>query len=98
MKTDFSVNNAIEKIALFCEFISNLTGRHGLDSYSGLLLLILRENPENAEFYFKYSSEPLNELLEKQLIINTENGYSLTSKGAILAKSISDYKFKYDNI
>lgn len=96
MSDKLSVNNSISNVALFCNYIASFTNRHGLDSFAGLLLLILRENPETAEFYFKYKTEPVNQLLEKQLITETENGYSFTSKGAIFAKSISDSKIKFE--
>ena len=72
-----------EKIPEFENVIAPIAKRSGLTASSALCLMAIYKFPQTKLF----CDGILNELCQKGLLESVNDGYSVTSKGAILAKS-----------
>ena len=85
-------NSFFENINNIEKFIEPIAKRSLLNSRSALILIIIADYPNKT---ITFDENSINELCQKGLIEYTEKGIKLTSKGSILAKSLSNALKKF---
>lgn len=88
---DFILNG----IPRFCEEATPVAKRCGISSLEALALIILAEHTDLISFYFPLIESSLKSLIVKGCVIFKDEKYSLTSKGAIIEKSLNSVKEKF---
>lgn len=82
----------IRGIPEFCEKVVPLAKRCGVNSLEALSLIILAEYPELVSFYSSLLEDSFVKLTQKGCVLADGEKFTLTSKGAIVAKSVSAAK------
>lgn len=89
------LDDAIKALPTFCDYIVPTAKKSGISPEAALFLLVLNEYSEYIDFYFSGKQNIAQELVSKGCINFENEKYILTSKGSIVAKSISIAKQKF---
>lgn len=88
----FTVKNIVD----FCDHLISTAKLCGISKYSAFVLLIISEYADYAEFFTKGRDREIEELLKKDILEVADNNFKITSKGAIIVKSLNGAKEKFN--